>query len=88
MMKPSIADPGRCGIRLGLLVPEDRVEETELWERNWERVTSTISTEDFAQAEQIQAGFATGIQSELLIGRTELGMQLFYQAIEGLVPLN
>ena len=85
LMRPHQKDPGRSRVTLGMLVPRDRRDDPELWERNWERTTSTIASEDFVQAENIQAGFGSGVQDHLTIGRNELGMQLFYQAVKTLL---
>ena len=85
VMRPDKNHPGRCSVTLGMLIPDTRGDETDLWQRNWERTTATIATEDFAQAENIQAGFSAGIQDYLTIGRNELGMQRFYERIRTLV---
>jgi phenylpropionate dioxygenase-like ring-hydroxylating dioxygenase large terminal subunit len=82
LIRPDSVDPGRCHIHFGLLIPQQRSGETELWERNWQRVIETVPAEDLPQAEQIQAGFSAGLQNELLIGRNELGMQCFYKAVQ------
>ena len=84
-MQPDERRADWCRVTLGMLVPHDRRHETELWQRNWERATSTIAEEDFVQAENIQAGFATGIQDHLTIGRNELGMQHFYEGVKTLL---
>lgn len=85
LMRPDEQRADRSRVTLGMLVPEHRRDETELWQRNWERTTSTVAAEDFVQAENIQAGFAAGIQEHLTIGRNELGMQHFYQEIKTLL---
>ena len=56
-LRPHPTDPTRCIARLTMLVPADRAEETDLWDRNWERVNVTIPEEDFAAAvDEIRVG--------------------------------
>lgn len=83
-MRPDEKNPARCTVTLGMLVPSACRDESSLWARNWER-TTTITAEDFTQAANIQTGFSAGAQRYLTIGRNELGMQLFYRAIQRVV---
>jgi phenylpropionate dioxygenase-like ring-hydroxylating dioxygenase large terminal subunit len=85
LIRPDPADPARCTVRLGMLVPEERAGETERWDRNWDRVVETIPAEDFAQSELIQAGFASGANDTLLLGRTEVGIQRFLASVDDLI---
>src|SRR5690606_37266184 len=41
-IRPHPSDPTRSTCRLTMLVPFDRAGDTELWDRNWERVCATI----------------------------------------------
>ena len=68
-----------------MLVPADRVDEHELWERNWDRVRVTIPDEDFAVAEQVQRNIASGAVRELQIGRNERGLVDHLAAVDRLV---
>jgi hypothetical protein len=54
-----------------MLVPATRVDEHDLWSRNWERVCDTIPAEDFAAAVDIQANIASGAVTEFQIGAIE-----------------
>lgn len=85
LIRPDPTDPGRCTVRLGLLVPEDRAAEIDRWDRNWERVVETIPAEDFSQSEAIQASFASGANVTLLLGRTEVGIQRFLASVDDLL---
>lgn len=69
--RPDPADPGRTTAQLTMLVPGDRADETELWDRNWERVCATIPDEDFAAAVDVQANIAAGAVTRLQIGANE-----------------
>lgn len=81
-IRPHPDDPARCRVVLGLLVPSERAGEGDRWDRNWRRVVETIPAEDFAQAERAQAGFASGANRTLLLGRTEAGLQRFWASVE------
>jgi phenylpropionate dioxygenase-like ring-hydroxylating dioxygenase large terminal subunit len=70
-LRPDPRDPGRTLVRLWLAVPADRAAETELWDRNWERVTETVTEEDFAAAEDVQRNIDAGTVTEILIGANE-----------------
>jgi len=83
--RPHRDDPGRTTCRLSMLVPADRVDEHELWERNWDRVRVTIPDEDFAVAEQVQRNIASGAVRELQIGRNERGLVDHLAAVDRLV---
>ena len=69
--RPDPDDPARTVCRLSLLVPADRAGDTELWDRNWERVCDTIPGEDFAKAVEIQRNIDAGVVPELQIGANE-----------------
>ncbi len=70
-LRPDPADPGRTTARLTMLVPRDRAGETELWDRNWERVNVTIPDEDFAAAVDVQRNIAAGAVPVIQIGANE-----------------
>ncbi len=70
-LRPHPTDPSRTTCRLTMLVPGDRADETELWDRNWERVCVTIPDEDFAAAVDVQRNIDAGAVSELQIGANE-----------------
>jgi phenylpropionate dioxygenase-like ring-hydroxylating dioxygenase large terminal subunit len=82
LIRPDPGDPARCRVRLGMLVPAERAGEVERWDRNWDRVVGTIPAEDFAQSEAVQAGFASGANRTLLLGRTEGGLAHFLAAVD------
>jgi hypothetical protein len=54
-----------------MLVPADRADETDLWDRNWERVNVTIPDEDFAAAVDVQRNIDTGAVDTIRIGANE-----------------
>jgi len=54
-----------------MLVPADRADNTELWDRNWERVCETIPNEDFAAAVDVQQNINAGAVEQLQIGANE-----------------
>ncbi|MEM9606303.1 MAG: aromatic ring-hydroxylating dioxygenase subunit alpha [Actinomycetota bacterium] len=70
-LRPHPTDPTRTTARLTMLIPGDRADETELWDRNWERVCVTIPDEDFAAAVDVQRNIDAGTVEELRIGANE-----------------
>lgn len=70
-LRPDPVDPTRSTARLTMLVPAERAGETELWERNWERVNVTIPDEDFAAAVDVQRNIDAGGVDELRVGANE-----------------
>jgi phenylpropionate dioxygenase-like ring-hydroxylating dioxygenase large terminal subunit len=70
-LRPDPIDPTRTRCRCSMLVPADRADETELWERNWTRLCETIPAEDFAVAEQVQRNINAGSAPRISIGANE-----------------
>lgn len=70
-LRPHPTDPSRTTVRLTMLVPGERAGETELWDRNWERVCATIPDEDFAAAVDVQANIDSGLVDSIQIGANE-----------------
>ncbi len=70
-LRPHPTDPTRSIARLTMLVPADRADETDLWDRNWERVNVTIPDEDFAAAVDVQRNIAAGAVDEIRVGANE-----------------
>jgi phenylpropionate dioxygenase-like ring-hydroxylating dioxygenase large terminal subunit len=70
-LRPHPTDPTRTTCRLTMLVPADRADEADLWDRNWERVCVTIPEEDFAAAVDVQENIDAGAATELRIGANE-----------------
>lgn len=70
-LRPHPSDPTQTTARLTMLVPADRADDTELWDRNWERVCATIPDEDFAAAVDVQHNINTGAVEQLQIGANE-----------------
>ncbi len=70
-LRPHPTDPTRTTARLTMLVPSDRADETELWDRNWERVCVTIPDEDFAAAVDVQRNIDAGAVDEIRVGANE-----------------
>jgi phenylpropionate dioxygenase-like ring-hydroxylating dioxygenase large terminal subunit len=83
-IRPHPTDPRRCTCRLTLLVPGDRLDEDELWKRNWERVCATIPGEDFA-AEDVQANIDAGAVTELRLGGTERAIAAHLASLDRLL---
>ena len=70
-LRPHPTDPGRSIARLTMLVPADRTDETDLWDRNWERVNVTIPDEDFAAAVDVQRNIDAGAVDQIRVGANE-----------------
>jgi phenylpropionate dioxygenase-like ring-hydroxylating dioxygenase large terminal subunit len=87
-LRPDPKDPTRTRCRCSLLVPADRADETELWERNWSRLCETIPAEDFAVAEQVQRNIDAGSAPCIRIGASEHLLVEHLRAIDQLVGLT
>ncbi|MEM7271804.1 MAG: aromatic ring-hydroxylating dioxygenase subunit alpha [Actinomycetota bacterium] len=83
-LRPHPLDPTRTTARLTMMVPKDRADETELWDRNWERVCVTIPEEDFAAAVDVQANIDAGAVDEITIGANEHNLVDHLAAVERL----
>lgn len=83
-VRPHATDPGRCAVEMTLLVPAARAAETDLWDRNWERLVDTIPAEDFAIAQEVQANIAAGAVRWLHAGATERGLTDHLAALDRL----
>ncbi len=70
-LRPHPTDPTRTTARLTMLVPADRADETDLWDRNWERVCVTIPDEDFAAAVDVQGNVNAGAVDAIRVGANE-----------------
>jgi phenylpropionate dioxygenase-like ring-hydroxylating dioxygenase large terminal subunit len=70
-LRPHPTDPTRSTARLTMLVPADRADETDLWDRNWQRVNVTIPDEDFAAAVDVQRNIDAGAVDTIRIGANE-----------------
>lgn len=80
-LRPHPADPTRSTVRLTMLVPADRADETELWDRNWERVNVTIPDEDFAAAVDVQRNIDAGAVDEIRLGANEQFIRAHLDAV-------
>lgn len=78
-------DPGRSHVRLMMLVPRQRCTETDLWDRNWERLLHTIPAEDFAAAEDVQANIAAGMVTTIQLGANESMIARHLDTIDALI---
>jgi len=87
-LRPDPADPTRSTARLTMLVPGDRADETELWDRNWERVCATIPEEDFAAAEDVQRNINSGAVRSIRIGANEHVLIEHLRAVEAAAGLS
>ena len=70
-LRPDPHDPTRTSCRLTMLVPAEQAHDTDLWDRNWQRVCETIPAEDFAVAEEVQGNINAGVVASLQIGANE-----------------
>lgn len=84
-IRPDSADPARTRCRLSLMVPADRAGETEMWDRNWQRVCATIPGEDFEAAVDLQRNIDAGVVTELQIGATEWALNAHLAAVDRLM---
>jgi phenylpropionate dioxygenase-like ring-hydroxylating dioxygenase large terminal subunit len=84
-IRPHPTDPTRSTCRLTMLVPFERADETELWDRNWERVCATIPGEDFVAAVDVQRNVDAGVVGELRLGATEWALAAHLDAVDRLV---
>jgi phenylpropionate dioxygenase-like ring-hydroxylating dioxygenase large terminal subunit len=84
-LRPDPVDPTRTGCRYSMLVPADRANETELWERNWTRLCDTIPAEDFAVAEQVQRNINADSAPFISIGANEHMLVEHLRAIDHLI---
>ena len=84
-LRPDTVDPTRTLCRLSLLVPADRADQTELWERNWARLCETIPAEDFAVAEQVQRNIDAGSAPCIRLGANEHMLVEHLRAVDQLI---
>ncbi len=84
-LRPHPTEPNRTLCRLTMLVPGDRADETELWDRNWERVCVTIPDEDFAAAVDVQRNIDAGAVEVLQIGFNEHNLIDHLAAVDQLI---
>ncbi len=66
-----------------MLVPEDRIDEIEHWDRSWALIEESVfQREDLWVCEQIQRSLAAGAVEELTFGALENAIEWFHDAIE------
>lgn len=89
-LQPHPSQPGRTRCRLQLLVPAARAGETELWDRNWERLVDTIPAEDFAAAADVQRNVDAGSTPTVQFGANEYLIVEHLAAVDALLarPAN
>lgn len=87
-LRPDPVDPSRTVARLWMAVPAERVDETELWDRNWTRVVETVTEEDFDAAEQTQRNIDAGIVSEIQLGANEELVHEHLNAVDRMIAAN
>ena len=70
-------------ISISLYTPE--LAETDSakghWDRNMELLIKTVAEEDFPIGEEIQRGFYSGAQNEIIFGRNEPGLAHFHSRV-------
>lgn len=84
-LRPDPVDPTRTSCRLTMLVPAEQAHDTDLWDRNWQRVCETIPAEDFAVAEEIQSNIDAGVVPSLQIGANESAILEHLAALDRLI---
>lgn len=81
-LRPDPVDATRSRVRLSLIVHPDRADDTELWDRNWDRLIETIPGEDFDIAQRVQANIAAGVVGPLQLGSTEWALRAHLDRID------
>jgi hypothetical protein len=84
-LRPDPLDPTRTLCRCSMLVPADRADDTDLWERNWARLCETIPAEDFAVAEKVQRNIDAGSAPTIRIGANEHRLVEHLRAVDHLI---
>ena len=84
--------PGRvdeCIVAVDWLVPEAPTSEKakQHWDKNVDLFLRTVDDEDFATAEGIQRGFASGVQTHLTYGRYEVPLQRYHRTLRRVLDL-
>jgi phenylpropionate dioxygenase-like ring-hydroxylating dioxygenase large terminal subunit len=72
---------GTTSVRIVHVVRFDQLSYRDHWDKNIELFMSAVE-EDFDVCESIQAGLASGANSEVVFGRNELGLQHFRTVLE------
>ena len=83
-LRPHPTEPNRTVARMTMLVPADRADDTDLWDRNWERVIETVPGEDFAAAVSVQANIDAGVTPTILLGANEHSLLHHLEAVQQL----
>lgn len=81
-LRPDPADPTRTAVRMSLIVRPEQAGDTDLWERNWERLIQTIPGEDFAVAESVQANIDAGVVDRINLGATEWALRAHLELVD------
>lgn len=87
--EPDPTHPGRCRVKLTLLVRPEERHKTDKWTRNLKISTDIIFKEDFAAAESAQRAFTGGAAApELVFGRNEPQLHNFYRQLADLLATD
>jgi len=81
---PNRDDPANaCTMRVSLFTPEEAVTESAKghWDRNMALLLKTVEEEDFEISEQIQQGFHSGAQNEIVFGRNEPCLHYYHRMV-------
>jgi len=81
---PSQTDPvNECTMRVVLYTPEKAETESAKghWDRNFALLLKTVETEDFEISEQIQQGFHSAAQDEIVFGRNEPCLHFYHRQV-------
>jgi hypothetical protein len=81
---PSANDPvNECTMRISLYTPEEAVTEKakKYWDKNLALLLKTVETEDFEISEQIQQGFYSGAQNQIVFGRNEPCLHYYHRTL-------
>ncbi len=84
---PDYDDVNKTEMAVSLYTPELAKSESAKghWDRNMDLLVKTVVEEDFPIGEEIQRGFYSGAQSEIIFGRNEPGLAHFHQRVKQVV---
>jgi len=80
-------DPDHCTMTISLYAPEAPTTDKarSYWRKNMDLLMKVTDDEDFVMCEQIQNGFHSGAQDEIVFGRVEPGLIHFHRSLESLL---
>jgi phenylpropionate dioxygenase-like ring-hydroxylating dioxygenase large terminal subunit len=79
---PDQDTPKQSVTRLSMIVPLDRIEEHDFWERSMKVILDVIPSEDFEMSRLMQRGLPARAQTHQVFGRNEGALQHFHEELE------